>query len=123
MGLDLSIINLSQKTGSKGGEVKHNFDLEMVVTHLLASPKSGPNVSPQSSPQSRVHVLHLSPYTIRILAFNYRDVISIKAESPKVNAKKLDLCHRNFFHAGYEVQKVRLCSVDSCIWIASLHEF
>ena len=55
------------------------------------------------------------PYTLCILTVNYDDVISIKAESPKVNAKikrRLDLCHHNFFLAGYEAQKVGLCSVD-----------
>ena len=39
----------------------------------------------------------------------------MKAELPEVNAKveqMVDLCHRNFFLAGYEAQKVHLCSVD-----------
>ena len=51
-------------------------------------------------------------YTYTLYAFNYYDVISIKAESPEVNAKierRVDLCHHNFFIAGYEAQKVVFC--------------
>ena len=42
----------------------------------------------------------------------------MKAELPKVNVKierRFDLCHRNFFLAGYEAQKVHLCYIDR--WI------
>ena len=38
-------------------------------------------------------------------------IISIKAESPKLNVKivqRLALCHRSFFLAGYGAQQVRL---------------
>ena len=35
--------------------------LEMVVIELSISPKSSPNLSPQSNPESRVQILHLPP--------------------------------------------------------------
>ena len=44
--------------------------------------------------------------------FNYCDVISVRAESPEMNAKIVQRRLRKLFLTGCEAQKVHLCSVD-----------
>ena len=85
--------------------------------HVLRFPDRAPSATSllQLRNYSLKLLLHTYPYTIRIAAFNYCDIISIKVESPEMNTKiawKLTLCHRSFFLTRYEPQPVHLCSVD-----------